>query len=224
MNALFRRIFLLVGLRANEMPTEAEGSVLMDFVLRHYGNHSHQEVLMAFEMAIAGKLEIKPEDVKTYGSFSTAYFASIMNAFRSWAGKTVAILEREVNPPPAQLQAPALEIDEIMDWLDETHALVRAGKLATKLLPIALYNFVTNLGIPVVTLKRKKEIHLECLIAVRAEFAEARRKDPIDKAVSIRCKQIALQEYLINTPQERLGARFFDPTPEKPTPPPPGSF
>lgn len=82
-----RYIMLLVGLRANNIPNEEEKLVLINYIGKHYGGHSPEEIRLAFEMAINGELEINPSDVKCYENFSVLYFSSIMNAYRKWSAQ-----------------------------------------------------------------------------------------------------------------------------------------
>jgi hypothetical protein len=80
-----RYIFVLIGLRAEQVPDEEEKAVLKDYVIEEYGGHTTEEIKLAFKMAIQGKLKIAQKDVKCYGIFSPAYFTSIMDAYREWA-------------------------------------------------------------------------------------------------------------------------------------------
>lgn len=80
-----RYIFVLIGLRAEQVPDEEEKAVLKDYVIEEYGGHTTEEIKLAFKMAIQGKLKIAQKDVKCYGIFSPAYFTSIMDSYREWA-------------------------------------------------------------------------------------------------------------------------------------------
>ena len=74
---------VLVGIKANNVPNDREKSVLLQFIVNNYGGHTPSEIRLAFDLAIAGDLDV--EDVKCYENFSPLYFASIMNAYRKWA-------------------------------------------------------------------------------------------------------------------------------------------
>lgn len=95
--------YALVGLRAQNFPTGELKEFLHGFVRQQYGGHTPAEVRLAFEMAVTGKLTADPN---CYENFSPLYFASIMNAFRPWAAKTVDQL-----PPHEKKPTP----DEIVD-------------------------------------------------------------------------------------------------------------
>ena len=73
-----RYAMVLVGLRGNNMPTDEEKYVLLNFIKENFGNQTPEEIKLAFDFAIAGKFEV---DVKCYENFSCEYFARIMKAY-----------------------------------------------------------------------------------------------------------------------------------------------
>ena len=97
-----------VGLRADNFPEGVEKSLLLDHIFTLYGNHTPAEIRLAFDMAIAGKLDLKPDEVKCYENFSCAYFSTIMNAYRSWAHQ-VWEQEQKAKKPPEIEDKPDLE-------------------------------------------------------------------------------------------------------------------
>ena len=92
-----RYAMVLVGIKANNVPNDREKSVLLQFIVNNYGGHTPSEIRLAFDLAIAGDLDV--EDVKCYENFSPLYFASIMNAYRKWARPKHA----ELKPKPKEL-------------------------------------------------------------------------------------------------------------------------
>lgn len=76
-----RYAMLLVGIKAQNMPDDKEKEVLVEFIINKYGQHTPEEIKLAFDMAVAGDLSV---DAIAYENFSPAYFAKIMNAYRSW--------------------------------------------------------------------------------------------------------------------------------------------
>lgn len=79
-----RYSMLIVGIREQNFPKEEEAGVLIEFIRRHYGGHTVKEIRLAFEMAIAGKLDV---DSRAFENFSIQYFSSIMNSYRKWAAQ-----------------------------------------------------------------------------------------------------------------------------------------
>lgn len=84
---VLRLVMMKVGIRAQNLPQDEERAVLIEHIYSHYGGHSIQEIRLAFEMAIGGSLELRPDDIKCYENFSCAYFSSVMNAYRKWSGQ-----------------------------------------------------------------------------------------------------------------------------------------
>ena len=82
---VLRLVMLKVGVRANNLPTDEEKAVLLSHIISEYGNHTGKEILLAFDMAITGKLDLALNDVKCYENFTCLYFSQIMNAYREWA-------------------------------------------------------------------------------------------------------------------------------------------
>ena len=76
-----------VGLRGSNFPDGAEKDLLLAHVNLNYGNHTPEEIRLAFDLALSAKLGLDISDVKCYESFSCLYFSTIMNAYRAWAAQ-----------------------------------------------------------------------------------------------------------------------------------------
>lgn len=77
-----RYAMMKIGLRDQNWPSEEEKILMIDHITANFGGHAIDEIRLAFDMAIAGKLNV---EVNCYENFSCLYFSSIMNAYRSWA-------------------------------------------------------------------------------------------------------------------------------------------
>ena len=88
-----RYSMLLVGLRGSNLPTEEEKFVLTNFVKSNFGNNTCEEIKLAFEMAVAGKLNI---DSKCYENFSCEYFGRIMSAYLEYARQEIKNLPKPI--------------------------------------------------------------------------------------------------------------------------------
>jgi hypothetical protein len=108
---VLRLSMLMVGLRGANMPTDEEKFVLLAFIKSNYGNQTPEEIAIAFEMAVAGKLNT---DCKCYENFSCEYFGRIMNAYIEYARqetknvKRPEIEEKTQTPTDAELKAQAV--------------------------------------------------------------------------------------------------------------------
>lgn len=93
---VLRYAMVLVGLRGNNMPTEEEKFVLLNFIRSNFGNQTPEEIKLAFELAVSGKLEI---DAKCYENFSCEYFGRIMKAYIEYARQETITIVKEIEAP-----------------------------------------------------------------------------------------------------------------------------
>lgn len=114
---LFRSCFTLIGLRPQSYPNDMETLILYEYLQETYGEHTTDEVFLAFKMAIQGKLSLGLDDVKCYENFSCMYLSSIMMAYRNWASQTYRQLEPVIVKPEEEqkyLEGPRKEA--VTDW------------------------------------------------------------------------------------------------------------
>jgi len=81
---VLRYAMMKIGLRAGNWPSESETALIIQHVVFNYSSHTLDEIKIAFDMAIAGKLNADPN---CFENFSCLYFSSIMNAYRLWAAE-----------------------------------------------------------------------------------------------------------------------------------------
>lgn len=95
-----RFVMLKIGLRAQNLPTDIEKLILYEHIVNNFGGNRVEEIKLAFEMAIAGKLNL--EDIKCYENFSCAYLSMIMIAYQKWAAQAYKFIEQS-DPPPQKI-------------------------------------------------------------------------------------------------------------------------
>lgn len=108
LTGVLRYAMVIIGLRAQNYPDEVETEILIGFITEHYGGHTPAEIKLAFEMAILRKLDIDPV---CYENFSIAYFAGIMEAYRSWAREQVKQLPAPEIKPREFTRQEKLQLD-----------------------------------------------------------------------------------------------------------------
>lgn len=91
---VLRLCMVKVGLREQNWPGDMDKAVLHAHIIENFGGNRIDEIKLAFEMAIGGKLEI---EVNCFENFSCYYFSSIMNAYRAWS--TQAHKQIKAAPP-----------------------------------------------------------------------------------------------------------------------------
>jgi len=94
-----RYCMVKVGLRHTNFPEGAEKVLLLNHVVGFYGNHTADEIRLAFDMALSAKLGLDTQDVKCYENFSCAYFSKIMNAYRKWSSQEYRQISKPEAPP-----------------------------------------------------------------------------------------------------------------------------
>lgn len=129
-----KQIMTKVGLRASNWPADEEKAILIAHIIGQYGSHTHSELLLAFDMAIAGQLEV---EANCYENFSCLYFSGIMNAYRTWAAEAY---KHTVKEPVKTIEAGKEDLsDQAMeDWLNHT----RDSKTALEFMPLMLYDWL----------------------------------------------------------------------------------
>ena len=73
-----RYVFALIGLRADQIPGEAEKAVLLDYIQNNLQNYTPNEIKIAFELALKGDFEA---DLNHFGQFSARYLLSVFNKY-----------------------------------------------------------------------------------------------------------------------------------------------
>lgn len=147
---VLRMAMLMVGLRGANMPTDEEKFVLLAFIKSNYGNQTPEEIAIAFEMAVAGKLNT---DCKCYENFSCEYFGRIMNAYIEYARQETKLVKRPeievAKPVPTDAELKAQAINNVNSYV---YRIKTSEKLGGKFEWTAgglshLYDFLVKFGI-----------------------------------------------------------------------------
>lgn len=133
-NAALRYCMLKVGIRAQNLPTKEERAVLIDHLHRYYGGHTCQEIRLAFDLSITGKLQV---DSRAFESFDCRYVSMVLNAYRKWADGVY-----ENNRRVIELPAPSQDSVDV-DWRGLLQMQLDAffgGKFSHLVLPGEMYD------------------------------------------------------------------------------------
>ncbi len=146
---VLRYAMVLVGLRGNNMPTEEEKYVLLNFIRSNFGNQTPEEIKLAFDWAVSGKLNI---DAKCYENFSCEYFGRIMNAYIDYARQETITVVKEIEaskeiPSDADLKMAAINSANMY-----SQEMMRCQERNIKMNWIAgglhvLYDYIVKFGI-----------------------------------------------------------------------------
>jgi hypothetical protein len=159
---VLRYSMLLVGLRANNMPTEEEKFVLINFIKTNFANITIAQIKLAFDMAVAGKLQV---DAKCYENFSCEFFGRIMAKYLEFSAEETRIIsqrvvEDEPLPKPSDEILKAQAIDIINDFANQLKASKESGKKFTWIAGglSELYKMLVSFGIQTISKEEMLEI------------------------------------------------------------------
>lgn len=98
-----RYIFTLVGLKSENLPSELQKMVLIEFIESEFAWMTPEEMKLAFRMAVAGKLDV---EINHFQNFSPVYFAAVANAYKEKRGAALTeynskMLEMTTKPHPS---------------------------------------------------------------------------------------------------------------------------
>lgn len=119
LNQVFRRVFVLVGLRMEQFPTKEETQVLIDFCRKRLGNYTAEEILIAFEMAITGDFKA---DTDHFGQFTAKYLTGVLNAYNEYRNRIAKEVEEE-RCKQRKIETEAEEQKAVRDFFNEAVTL-----------------------------------------------------------------------------------------------------
>jgi len=186
---VLRYAMVLVGLRGNNMPTEEEKFVLLNFIRSNFGNQTPEEIKLAFDWAVSGKLNV---DAKCYENFSCEYFGRIMKAYIDYARQetiTVSQVEEVLKEIPSDADLKMAAINSANMYAQE---MIRCHERNIKMNWIAgglhvLYDYIVKFGIYEASLEDKQRIYASNI----NKFAD---KEELVMA----CKAMCYKEFIEN--------------------------
>ena len=146
---VLRYSMVLVGLRGNNMPTEEEKFVLINFIKTNFGNLTLEEIKLAFEWAVSGKLGI---DAKCYENFSCEYFGRIAKSYIDYSRQSTLTVVKEVGTPKEIPSDSDLKMAAINSANMYSQEMIRCHERNIKMNWIAgglhvLYDYIVKFGI-----------------------------------------------------------------------------
>ena len=186
---VLRYAMVLVGLRGNNMPTEEEKFVLLNFIRSNFGNQTPEEIKLAFDWAVSGKLNV---DAKCYENFSCEYFGRIMKAYLDYARQetiTVPQIEEVVKEIPSDADLKMAAINSANMYAQE---MIRCHERNIKMNWIAgglhvLYDYIVKFGIYEASLEDKHRVY-------NSNINKYATKDELVMA----CKAMCYKEFIEN--------------------------
>lgn len=176
---VLRLMFMKVGIRAANIPDKVETAVLIDHIVNNYGSKTHEEIKLAFDLALTGKLDDDPNFANCFESFSCAYISKIMNAYRDWTLKTYkSVIKKEekmIAPIPEIKVIPDEDMEK--DW-DVIENLVRNNGYKLELINEQLYDWMDKNGNILVEKEQKMEYIERATLYRHSVIAKGYEKNP----------------------------------------------
>ncbi len=166
-----RYVMVKVGLRSQNWPTDEEKQILLTHIVDNFPNHTIDEIRLAFDLAICGKLDLDDKDISCYENFSCLYFSKIMLAYRKWSAEAEMQIRRESERKKwIEMYTPKVLTDEeYEDLFNQTKENVLSGNIGYELVPEMLYEWLDRKEKIKLSTERKKEIFWK---AVAVEFSK----------------------------------------------------
>ena len=132
-------VYLMIGLRPHHFPENEEKQFLHNYIFEKYGNKTLDEIILAFDLAIQGQLDI--DDAKVYDQFSCEYLAKIMNGYRKWLLNVSNNLKTIKKEPMIAIEyKKQMSNEEWEEWM------VDIKKYKMEAIPNMLYEYLERVG------------------------------------------------------------------------------
>ena len=185
LEAILRLIMLKIGVRAANLPNKEEKGLILAHVIGDYGNHTIQEINLAFDMAIMGKLyewnskfQQIPVDANCYENFSCIYISKIMNAYRRWAHETHTELQYSKHWAYSQEQGVkqigydvTLHDSDMREWVNDLKTSIRTTE-NIPLIPLMIYDWLVKNGDISISDYQESDIQKSALSIRRHQISE----------------------------------------------------
>lgn len=110
----------LIGIKAENMPSESQKMVLFDFVKSELGFFSPEEFRIAFKLAAAKKLNC---EVDHWQNFSAAYVGRIMDAYNTYKANAMREYKSQLEQKPIEVEMTEQEKSLIFYQFLETYVV-----------------------------------------------------------------------------------------------------
>lgn len=113
LNQALRYVIALIGLKKENMPSDANTAVIVDYINHNLGEFTIEEIRLAFTLGVAKKLtdtKGKILDMNHYQSFNAIYITDVMYAYREYVKNN----RLNVKPQPVETKPTPEQIDKML--------------------------------------------------------------------------------------------------------------
>ena len=184
-----RYVITLIGLKSENMPSESQKMVLLDFIQSELGYFTPEEVTIAFKLAASKKLNC---DVEHFQNFSAAYLGRIMDAYSNYKANAMREYKSQMMMEEPEVEITQEQKDMLLYEFLETFVVKKfeqyrdGGKLDGTISGFgAVFTSLENLGLIHISIEEKKQIY-ETAKKIHQQMNEARKPNSKDDARSMR--------------------------------------
>jgi len=89
----FRYIFTLIGLKAENIPSDLQKAVLINYVRTELGSFTPDELCLAFRLAVSKRLDV---EINHFQNFNAIYLSEVLEAYRRQRSAALIEYNREM--------------------------------------------------------------------------------------------------------------------------------
>jgi len=195
-------IYSLVGLRPQHYPSGQEKIDLHNYIVLKYGQKTLGELVLAFDLAISGELEISRDEVKVYDQFTIAYIANVMASYKKWL--------RDINNSIVINKNIEIEMKKELTKEDWESWMQDVKDYKVELIPVMLYEYLVKENLINLTPDEKNEFVKTAInifyFSIEQDRIEARNflkqkeqgyfTEPYNTKLKDLAKKIAVKKYI----------------------------
>lgn len=185
-----RYVMTLIGLKSENMPSESQKMVLIDFIQSELGNFTPDEIKLAFKLAASKKINC---DIDHFQNFNAVYIGKVMQCYVEYKGK--AMLEFQIQNQNDEKDHEPDEHEKMMLFYDfaETFIVQKFEKYRnTGILEGTINGYATifkaledTLGFINMTIEEKKQVY-DLAVSLHKKKVETRKASSKDEAKRFR--------------------------------------
>jgi len=185
------KIFVMVGLRGKNMPSEIESKLLFQKIREYYPHKKLDELVLAFDLAIQKKINA---EVNVYDQFTLPYLTEIMDKYRVYVNELAKDIPVEI---PKQIEYKMTDAEKLND-IDE----FGKNPTAFNMIPGYIYDWIIELGLMIIDENEKLEYYRRAIqmreseLRKNAEFGDVKEYTAFMKSKKNEFADISKQEVL----------------------------
>jgi len=149
MMATLVKIYMLIGLRQQNYPSDVETKMLCSYLLSNYSQKTLDELYLAFDLAVKDQLEY---DLKVYDAFTIPILNGVMGAYKKWIYNESLKVQKPAELPPILQVTHEEKIKECDEWEQKKD-------IKLSLIPLYLYDWFELTGRIRLSVEEKKVIY-----------------------------------------------------------------